>query len=890
MKKSVKSLLVFALVAVMVFLPLSTGAQAYLEGTELLNAVYESNMRLYSFGADEMDVSYNAQPSDIEEFAALNAKAVEVTAGLSTDREKAEAINRWVAENVYYDYDYYIHHTKGAPSFAPQVVFETGIAVCEGYARLTAAMLCAAGIPSRLVCGSTYENAGDFEKRSTNHEWLEVYFDGEWNMCDPTWDSGNRYEYGQKVKGAYREDYFAMDKRYFSERHFIVKYDSDLKIGDLIYTVAVDDFKIKGYSGDKSALENLVVPEGTTSVGSNAFIDSTALKRVKLPSTFEAFSYSAFKNCTALETVEINSPIKTIEQNAFYGCSSLSSFTFSDGLTSIGSGAFQGCASLESVVLPESMTALGQSVFKDCTALKTVHIGTGITELPADCFHNCSNLETITGGENIVKIGQYCFRYCKKYTGNDFLMNLNYMGEYALQGCSMVKRFRLPRYFVNNPSNFANMSSLEEVVISEDCWDLPDNSFYGCKKLTKINIPASITHFGNGVFSNCSALESITVPDGTTAIGDSTFYFCTSLKSVYIPASVTEIGSKAFYYCNALSTVYYSGTEEQWNAITINSGNDALLKANIVFGHEHNFSKTVISEATCTQSGLDELICKDCGFKKTEVQAQGSHKYEVTKIVAPTCESDGFTICTCTVCGDTVQKDVVTATGHSFTNYVSNGDATCTADGTKTAKCDRCDVTDTVTEKNTKLGHSFTNYVSNRDATCTADGTKTAKCDRCDVTDTVTEKNTKLGHSFTNYVSDKNATCTADGTKTAKCDRCDVTNTVTDEGSAKGHTIVIDKTVAPTCTKTGHTEGKHCSVCNTVLVKQEVIPATGHNDNNSDEICDSCGEDLGTHTPSENCTCICHKSGFAGFIYKIVRFFWKLFRINKVCTCGQAHY
>jgi hypothetical protein len=73
---------------------------------------------------------------------------------------------------------------------------------------------------------------------------------------------------------------------------------------------------------------------------------------------------------------------------------------------------------------------------------------------------------------------------------------------------------------------------------------------------------------------------------------------------------------------------------------------------------------------------------------------------------------------------------------HYFGEYVPNGDATCTADGTKTALCTYCGETDTKADAGSALGHSFTKYTSNGDATCTTDGTKTAKCDRCDETDT----------------------------------------------------------------------------------------------------------------------------------------------------------
>ena len=59
---------------------------------------------------------------------------------------------------------------------------------------------------------------------------------------------------------------------------------------------------------------------------------------------------------------------------------------------------------------------------------------------------------------------------------------------------------------------------------------------------------------------------------------------------------------------------------------------------------------------------------------------------------------------------------------------------------------------------------------------------------------------------------------------------------------AKGHTEVIDKAVAPTCTETGLTEGKHCDVCGEVLVAQVVVPVIDHTYTDKyDTDCNVCG-------------------------------------------------
>ena len=185
---------------------------------------------------------------------------------------------------------------------------------------------------------------------------------------------------------------------------------------------------------------------------------------------------------------------------------------------------------------------------------------------------------------------------------------------------------------------------------------------------------------------------------------------------------------------------------------------------------------------------------------KTVTNPTGDFVWDSGRVTTPaTCTGKGVRTYTCSSSSHTRTEDIP-ALNHSFAGqeYVSDNNATCGQDGTKTIRCVRygrggCTEKDTVVDTGSMLGHSFDEeaYVSDNNATCEQDGTKTAKCVRygeggCTATDTVTDTDSKLGHLFEDYISNNDATYARDGTKTAKCvryDQCGETRTVPDEGS-----------------------------------------------------------------------------------------------------------
>ena len=138
---------------------------------------------------------------------------------------------------------------------------------------------------------------------------------------------------------------------------------------------------------------------------------------------------------------------------------------------------------------------------------------------------------------------------------------------------------------------------IEKIVIKTGVTSIGKYAFFKCDQLTKVTIPGSVTSIGYGAFESCTSLKSVTIPDGVTYIGASMFMECTSLKSVSIPASVTGIDATAFISCYSLDDIYYSGSEEQWNSISIEGGSKVHPSATVHYNSDSQAKPDSSSES-----------------------------------------------------------------------------------------------------------------------------------------------------------------------------------------------------------------------------------------------------------------------------------------------------
>lgn len=118
---------------------------------------------------------------------------------------------------------------------------------------------------------------------------------------------------------------------------------------------------------------------------------------------------------------------------------------------------------------------------------------------------------------------------------------------------------------------------------------------------------------------------------------------------------------------------------------------------------------TALTMSACSQDSISENQGSETvanGATEIKEIVEHSHAYTESVTVEATCETDGEKTFTCD-CGDSYTESIA-AEGHLYENYVYNKDATYLADGTETAKCNGCDLTDTRKAEGTKLEYTYT--------------------------------------------------------------------------------------------------------------------------------------------------------------------------------------
>ena len=235
--------------------------------------------------------------------------------------------------------------------------------------------------------------------------------------------------------------------------------------------------------------------------------------------------------------------------------------------------------------------------------------------------------------------------------------------------------------------------------------------------------------------------------------------------------------------------------------------------------HIHTFSSKILTESTCTVQGEAEETCTECGYSYTYKLPLAAHKSgEWVETLKATETAEGLQERRCTNCGTLLATEVIAVIPHNHVYVVtSSGSASCESDGYTTYTCTICG--SSYTDSISATGHDYGKEIV-ENATCTAQGHIYKKCSTCGKT-TETGTIAATGHSYGSWSTVKAATCTEAGEETRKCTSCG--STENRAVAAKGHT---ESNIVTTCTEEG-TYTYTCSVCNAV-VEGNKIAALGH--------------------------------------------------------------
>lgn len=246
-----------------------------------------------------------------------------------------------------------------------------------------------------------------------------------------------------------------------------------------------DNRKIVNYKGPGG---KVVIPQGVTTIGAEAF-----------------------SKCETLISVTLPDSVTTIQRNAFSGCSNLISVNLPHSLTSIGHEAFKFCKSLTAVTIPGGVTAIEQSTFGHCSALTSVVISSGVTKIGDYAFTYCFSLPSVTLPDSVTFVGSRVFESCDSLTAIQVGA-----GNGSYQSINGVLFTKDGKTLVSYPIGKTDTS----YTVPKGVTTITHYAFYGCKSLTSVEIPESVKTIEYSAFSACTSLSQVKMWDNTKVEND----------------------------------------------------------------------------------------------------------------------------------------------------------------------------------------------------------------------------------------------------------------------------------------------------------------------------------------------------------------------------------
>lgn len=354
----------------------------------------------------------------------------------------------------------------------------------------------------------------------------------------------------------------------------------------------------------EQSVVRVVIEEGVTSIGDNAFVNFENLEIVEIPNTVTKIGVRAFEGCKRLNSITIPRTVTRIGNRAFEGCTSLKSITIPGTVARIGDRTFKGCTGLKSITISGTVARIGDKAFEGCTSLGSVKIPNTVTEIGDRAFADCTSLDKIeycgTGeltceGENSV------FSNCPV---QKIQVPVNYDGNSDVLGTTCGKDIDKKLYknscpnlriisdgiCGNNLTYNIEKESGGSIVLNilgegtmDDYSDSNPAPWYGYKdKINYVIIREGVTKIGRGAFKNISGLLStIDIPSTVIEIGSYAFENCKFNGALEIPKNVQKIGVSAFKNTKVTRVEYCgNGLTVCSEDVFVNNVNEVLVNQN----------------------------------------------------------------------------------------------------------------------------------------------------------------------------------------------------------------------------------------------------------------------------------------------------------------------